>query len=168
MYVGVLVSRSIRSLWRGALVNRKVKDRGVGLLSAGQSSPPTFSHGCLASSVASLLSLYFAHTTTDPHYPLVHTLSPSERTVHRRRNHHSQSLTGPRSPREHHLHLSTRTSPFSMSTAARRRLMRDFKRMQTDPPAGVSASPIADNVMTWYALHRKHHLLLRAATNARP
>ena len=23
--------------------------------------------------------------------------------------------------------------------------------MQTDPPAGVSASPIADNVMTWYA-----------------
>ena len=26
------------------------------------------------------------------------------------------------------------------------------KRMQTDPPAGVSASPIADNVMTWYAL----------------
>jgi ubiquitin-protein ligase len=37
-----------------------------------------------------------------------------------------------------------------MSTAARRRLMRDFKRMQTDPPAGVSASPIADNVMTWY------------------
>lgn len=29
--------------------------------------------------------------------------------------------------------------------------MRDFKRMQTDPPAGVSASPIADNVMTWYA-----------------
>lgn len=28
--------------------------------------------------------------------------------------------------------------------------MRDFKRMQTDPPAGVSASPISDNVMTWY------------------
>lgn len=25
------------------------------------------------------------------------------------------------------------------------------KRMQTDPPAGVSASPVADNVMTWYA-----------------
>lgn len=23
--------------------------------------------------------------------------------------------------------------------------------MQTDPPAGVSASPVADNVMTWYA-----------------
>ncbi|KJR81846.1 ubiquitin-conjugating enzyme E2 A [Sporothrix schenckii 1099-18] len=39
-----------------------------------------------------------------------------------------------------------------MSTAARRRLMRDFKRMQTDPPAGVSASPIPDNVMTWNAV----------------
>ena len=60
-----------------------------------------------------------------------------------------------------------------MSTSARRRLMRDFKvwailsvlyanawtdarnlvqRMQTDPPAGVSASPIADNVMTWYVV----------------
>lgn len=25
--------------------------------------------------------------------------------------------------------------------------------MQTDPPAGVSASPIPDNVMTWFALH---------------
>ncbi|KAI6716629.1 ubiquitin-conjugating enzyme E2-17 kDa [Diplocarpon mali] len=39
-----------------------------------------------------------------------------------------------------------------MSTAARRRLMRDFKRMQTDPPAGVSASPAADNVMQWNAV----------------
>jgi len=39
-----------------------------------------------------------------------------------------------------------------MSTAARRRLMRDFKRMQTDPPAGVSASPLPDNVMTWNAV----------------
>lgn len=27
--------------------------------------------------------------------------------------------------------------------------------MQTDPPAGVSASPIADNVMTWYGLLEK-------------
>jgi hypothetical protein len=71
----------------------------------------------------------------------------------------------------------THDKPARMSTAARRRLMRDFKvrhsyacdyatapyrhphrigltrvsqRMQTDPPAGVSASPIADNVMTWY------------------
>ena len=60
-----------------------------------------------------------------------------------------------------------------MSTSARRRLMRDFKvnrlvsheslsftlslisllirqRMQSDPPAGVSASPVSENVMTWY------------------
>ncbi|GAO48616.1 hypothetical protein G7K_2787-t1 [Saitoella complicata NRRL Y-17804] len=40
----------------------------------------------------------------------------------------------------------------TMSTTARRRLMRDFKRMQQDPPAGVSASPVADNVMTWNAV----------------
>jgi hypothetical protein len=26
----------------------------------------------------------------------------------------------------------------------------NLQRMQTDPPAGVSASPVADNVMTWY------------------
>ncbi|KAK9462142.1 ubiquitin-conjugating enzyme [Lipomyces oligophaga] len=39
-----------------------------------------------------------------------------------------------------------------MSTTARRRLMRDFKRMQQDPPAGVSASPVSDNVMTWNAV----------------
>lgn len=39
-----------------------------------------------------------------------------------------------------------------MSTAARRRLMRDFKRMQQDPPGGVSASPVADNVMMWNAV----------------
>lgn len=26
----------------------------------------------------------------------------------------------------------------------------NVQRMQTDPPAGVSASPVADNVMTWY------------------
>ena len=35
--------------------------------------------------------------------------------------------------------------------------MRDFKRMQTDPPAGVSASPIQDNVMTWYAISSPLH-----------
>jgi ubiquitin-conjugating enzyme E2 A len=36
--------------------------------------------------------------------------------------------------------------------------------MQTDPPAGVSASPIADNVMTWYvaprALSSRHTKLI--------
>ncbi|KAG7775403.1 hypothetical protein KL930_003603 [Ogataea haglerorum] len=36
-----------------------------------------------------------------------------------------------------------------MSTPARRRLMRDFKRIQQDSAGGVSASPLADNVMIW-------------------
>ena len=32
------------------------------------------------------------------------------------------------------------------------RLMRDFKRLQQDPPQGVSGSPKQDNIMTWNAL----------------
>jgi hypothetical protein len=43
--------------------------------------------------------------------------------------------------------------------------MRDFKRMQTDPPAGVSASPIADNVMTWYDNTANASCLCIALTN---
>ncbi|KAJ3362088.1 ubiquitin-conjugating enzyme E2 2 [Allomyces macrogynus ATCC 38327] len=39
-----------------------------------------------------------------------------------------------------------------MSTPTRRRLMRDFKRLQTDPPAGVSGAPCPDNIMTWNAV----------------
>lgn len=31
-------------------------------------------------------------------------------------------------------------------------MLTHFQRMQTDPPAGVSASPVADNVMQWYVL----------------
>ncbi|KAJ8126813.1 hypothetical protein O1611_g6824 [Lasiodiplodia mahajangana] len=60
---------------------------------------------------------------------------------------HTFSLGENRIPRS-----STLISLVIMSTAARRRLMRDFKRMQTDPPAGVSASPVPDNVMTWNAV----------------
>ncbi|RFU78761.1 ubiquitin-conjugating enzyme e2 2 [Trichoderma arundinaceum] len=52
-----------------------------------------------------------------------------------------------------------------MSTAARRRLMRDFKRMQTDPPAGVSASPIPDNVMTWLVCPSHPHYAEQLLTN---
>lgn len=59
----------------------------------------------------------------------------------------------------------THHTPPTMSTAARRRLMRDFKRMQTDPPAGVSASPIADNVMTWYESSTNYPSLRRFPTN---
>lgn len=42
--------------------------------------------------------------------------------------------------------------PYRMSTPAKRRLMRDFKRMQLDAPSGVSASPLPDNVMSWNAV----------------
>ncbi|KAJ1929473.1 Ubiquitin-conjugating enzyme E2 2 [Tieghemiomyces parasiticus] len=39
-----------------------------------------------------------------------------------------------------------------MSTPTRRRLMRDFKRLQQDPPSGVSGSPHPDNIMVWDAV----------------
>ncbi|PSC72517.1 ubiquitin-conjugating enzyme E2 2 [Micractinium conductrix] len=39
-----------------------------------------------------------------------------------------------------------------MSTAARKRLIRDFKRLQQDPPEGVNASPQAENIMRWNAV----------------
>uniref|UniRef100_A0A673LMG9 E2 ubiquitin-conjugating enzyme n=1 Tax=Sinocyclocheilus rhinocerous TaxID=307959 RepID=A0A673LMG9_9TELE len=45
-----------------------------------------------------------------------------------------------------------------MSTPARRRLMRDFKRLQEDPPAGVSGAPSENNIMylAWYGLFCLH------------
>lgn len=39
-----------------------------------------------------------------------------------------------------------------MSTPARRRLMRDFKRMQTDPPEGVNGAPCDNDIMKWHAV----------------
>ncbi|KAG2319887.1 hypothetical protein Bca52824_013100 [Brassica carinata] len=39
-----------------------------------------------------------------------------------------------------------------MSTPARKRLMRDFKRLQQDPPAGVIGAPRDNNIMLWDAV----------------
>uniref|UniRef100_A0A7R9Z6K5 UBC core domain-containing protein n=1 Tax=Chlamydomonas euryale TaxID=1486919 RepID=A0A7R9Z6K5_9CHLO len=39
-----------------------------------------------------------------------------------------------------------------MSTPARKRLMRDFKRLKEDPPQGVNGSPNPDNIMLWNAV----------------
>eukprot|EP00295_Goniomonas_pacifica_P013088 CAMPEP_0175875146 /NCGR_PEP_ID=MMETSP0107_2-20121207/39297_1 /TAXON_ID=195067 ORGANISM="Goniomonas pacifica, Strain CCMP1869" /NCGR_SAMPLE_ID=MMETSP0107_2 /ASSEMBLY_ACC=CAM_ASM_000203 /LENGTH=164 /DNA_ID=CAMNT_0017194141 /DNA_START=10 /DNA_END=504 /DNA_ORIENTATION=+ len=39
-----------------------------------------------------------------------------------------------------------------MTTAARRRLMRDFKRLQTDAPAGIAGAPEVDSIMNWSAV----------------
>ncbi|KAK9858008.1 hypothetical protein WJX84_010844 [Apatococcus fuscideae] len=39
-----------------------------------------------------------------------------------------------------------------MSTTARKRLMRDFKRLHIDPPQGVNGSPAPDNIMQWNAV----------------
>ncbi|ETW77202.1 hypothetical protein HETIRDRAFT_460537 [Heterobasidion irregulare TC 32-1] len=39
-----------------------------------------------------------------------------------------------------------------MSTNCRRRLIRDFKRLSSDPPGGISGSPCPDNIMLWNAV----------------
>ncbi|KAJ2692453.1 Ubiquitin-conjugating enzyme E2 2 [Coemansia spiralis] len=39
-----------------------------------------------------------------------------------------------------------------MSTPCRRRLMRDFKRLQSDPTEGISGAPCPDNIMVWNAV----------------
>jgi ubiquitin-protein ligase len=39
-----------------------------------------------------------------------------------------------------------------MSTPSRRRLLRDFKRMEKDAPPGLSASPNDDDIMRWHAV----------------
>uniref|UniRef100_A0AC34FFA4 UBC core domain-containing protein n=1 Tax=Panagrolaimus sp. ES5 TaxID=591445 RepID=A0AC34FFA4_9BILA len=39
-----------------------------------------------------------------------------------------------------------------MSTPCRRRLMRDFKKLQDDPPPGISGAPCESNIMIWEAV----------------
>lgn len=39
-----------------------------------------------------------------------------------------------------------------MSSDAQRRLLRDFRKLQSDPPHGVMASPEEDNIMKWNAV----------------
>lgn len=37
-------------------------------------------------------------------------------------------------------------------TLAPQRLMRDFKRLQNDPPQGIDGSPNPENIMLWNAI----------------
>ena len=39
-----------------------------------------------------------------------------------------------------------------MSTPVKRRLMREFRRLQDDPPVGVSGAPLEDDIMKWNAI----------------
>jgi hypothetical protein len=39
-----------------------------------------------------------------------------------------------------------------MATPARRRLMRDFKRLQKDPPDGISGAPCDNDILKWNAV----------------
>ena len=39
-----------------------------------------------------------------------------------------------------------------MSSSSKKRLLRDFKKLHTDPPIGLSATPLEDNIMVWDAV----------------
>ncbi|CAD7966926.1 unnamed protein product [Amoebophrya sp. A25] len=39
-----------------------------------------------------------------------------------------------------------------MTTVARKRLFRDLKKLQSDPPNGISAAPVDDDIMNWSAV----------------
>jgi hypothetical protein len=39
-----------------------------------------------------------------------------------------------------------------MATAARNRLFRDFKKITSDPPSGINATPLEGNIMVWQAV----------------
>lgn len=39
-----------------------------------------------------------------------------------------------------------------MTTHARRRLVRDFKKLQEDPPHGISGAPVHNDIMRWRAV----------------
>ena len=39
-----------------------------------------------------------------------------------------------------------------MTTPARKRLMRDFRRLQNDPPSGVQGAPMDNDIMVWQAV----------------
>mmetsp|Transcript_29096 Transcript_29096/g.73724 ORF Transcript_29096/g.73724 Transcript_29096/m.73724 type:complete len:89 (+) Transcript_29096:49-315(+) len=54
-----------------------------------------------------------------------------------------------------------------MTTPARRRLMRDFKRLQNDPPSGISGAPAVDNIMQWYSSPPKQSQLNRWRSRSR-
>ncbi|CBJ33165.1 hypothetical protein Esi_0435_0014 [Ectocarpus siliculosus] len=43
-----------------------------------------------------------------------------------------------------------------MSTPARRRLMRDFRRLQNDPPSGVTGAPMDNNILAWQMPRQKY------------
>jgi ubiquitin-protein ligase len=45
-----------------------------------------------------------------------------------------------------------RSKAGTTASAAQKRLMRDFRRLQKDPPSGISGAPIDGNIMRWQAV----------------
>ena len=64
---------------------------------------------------------------------------------------HVRAHRSPRQPASVRAGAEVLTVP-RRSTPARRRLMRDFKRMQSDPPEGVNGAPCDNDIMKWHAV----------------
>ena len=39
-----------------------------------------------------------------------------------------------------------------MTTPCRRRLLRDFRKIKNDPPAGITGAPCENDISTWHAV----------------
>lgn len=39
-----------------------------------------------------------------------------------------------------------------LSATQRKRLIRDFRKLQSDPPYGVSGAPVQNDIMRWHAV----------------
>lgn len=65
----------------------------------------------------------------------------------RRRRPPNTALTGALQPARFSWNRERAREVGAMSTPARKRLMRDFKRLQKDPPAGISGTPTEANIM---------------------
>jgi hypothetical protein len=65
----------------------------------------------------------------------------------RQRRPPSTALTGALQPARFSWNRERAREVGAMSTPARKRLMRDFKRLQKDPPAGISGTPTEANIM---------------------
>ena len=65
----------------------------------------------------------------------------------RQRRPPNTALTGALQPARFSWNRERAREVGAMSTPARKRLMRDFKRLQKDPPAGISGTPTEANIM---------------------
>ncbi|KAA1119906.1 Ubiquitin-conjugating enzyme E2 2 [Puccinia graminis f. sp. tritici] len=62
---------------------------------------------------------------------------------------HLTTITNTISPHRDRTSSQAQEEKYKISTASRRRLIWDFKRLSSDPPGGISGAPCPDNIMIW-------------------